>query len=124
MPHYVRRCVHMVAAHEPRGSFPLDLIDCSMDGREEIVYRGVHSDVGGGYGPGEQGRGRDDADKLSQVPLLDMYREARKASAYCSNERARKRGRRSRTGRSTRNDAHRTRSPSASAHEYWELTWI
>lgn len=50
-----------------------------MDGREEIVYPGVHSDVGGGYGPGEQGRGRDDADKLSQVPLLDMYREARKA---------------------------------------------
>ncbi|OMZ67919.1 type VI secretion system protein [Burkholderia pseudomallei] len=79
VPHYVRRCVHMVAAHEPRGSFPLDLIDCSMDGREEIVYPGVHSDVGGGYGPGEQGRGRDDADKLSQVPLLDMYREARKA---------------------------------------------
>ncbi|WP_232348222.1 phospholipase effector Tle1 domain-containing protein [Burkholderia pseudomallei] len=79
VPHYVRRCVHMVAAHEPRGSFPLDLIDCSMDGREEIVYPGVHSDVGGGYGPGEQGRGRGDADKLSQVPLLDMYREARKA---------------------------------------------
>ncbi|MDN7673520.1 DUF2235 domain-containing protein [Burkholderia oklahomensis] len=79
VPHYVHRCVHMVAAHEPRGSFPLDLIDCSMTGREEIVYPGVHSDVGGGYGPGEQGRGRDDSDKLSQVPLLDMYREARKA---------------------------------------------
>lgn len=79
VPHYVRRCVHMVAAHEPRGSFPLDLIDASRDGHEEIVYPGVHSDVGGGYGPGEQGRGTGDADKLSQVPLLDMYREARKA---------------------------------------------
>ncbi|WP_260849096.1 DUF2235 domain-containing protein [Burkholderia thailandensis] len=45
VPHYVRRCVHMVAAHEPRGSFPLDLIDCSLEGREEIVYPGVHSDV-------------------------------------------------------------------------------
>ncbi|MDI9695487.1 DUF2235 domain-containing protein [Burkholderia cenocepacia] len=79
VPRYVRRCVHMVAAHEPRGSFPLDLIDASRDGHEEIVYPGVHSDVGGGYGPGEQGRGTGDADKLSQVPLLDMYREARKA---------------------------------------------
>ncbi|MCA8113414.1 T6SS phospholipase effector Tle1-like catalytic domain-containing protein [Burkholderia cepacia] len=79
LPHSIRRCVHMVAAHEPRGSFPLDLIDASIDGREEIVYPGVHSDVGGGYGPGEQGRGTGDADKLSQIPLLDMYREARKA---------------------------------------------
>ncbi|WP_423368407.1 T6SS phospholipase effector Tle1-like catalytic domain-containing protein [Burkholderia sp. LMG 32019] len=79
VPPYVRRCVHMVAAHEPRGSFPLDLIDRSADGRVEIVYPGVHSDVGGGYAPAEQGRGRDDSDKLSQVPLLDMYREARKA---------------------------------------------
>jgi hypothetical protein len=79
VPSYVRRCVHMVAAHEPRGSFPLDLIDSAPDGRDEIVYPGVHSDVGGGYGPGEQGRGSSDADKLSQVPLLDMYRAARAA---------------------------------------------
>ncbi|WGS49980.1 DUF2235 domain-containing protein [Paraburkholderia sp. D15] len=79
VPSYVRRCVHMVAAHEPRGSFPLDLIDRQTAGREEVVYPGVHSDVGGGYGAGEQGKGKDDADKLSQVPLLDMYREARKS---------------------------------------------
>lgn len=79
VPPYVRRCVHMVAAHEPRGSFPLDLIDHASGDREEIVYPGVHSDVGGGYGVAEQGRGQSDADKLSQVPLLDMYREARKA---------------------------------------------
>ncbi|MFL9885181.1 DUF2235 domain-containing protein [Paraburkholderia agricolaris] len=79
VPLHVRRCVHMVAAHEPRGSFPLDLIDHATGDREEIVYPGVHSDVGGGYGVAEQGRGQSDADKLSQVPLLDMYREARKA---------------------------------------------
>ncbi|MFD1559960.1 T6SS phospholipase effector Tle1-like catalytic domain-containing protein [Paraburkholderia silviterrae] len=79
VPGYVRRCVHMVAAHEPRGSFPLDLIDQQAAGREEVVYPGVHSDVGGGYGAGEQGKGKDDADKLSQIPLLDMYREARKS---------------------------------------------
>ncbi|RKF44507.1 DUF2235 domain-containing protein [Paraburkholderia fungorum] len=79
VPFHVRRCVHMVAAHEPRGSFPLDLIDHATGDREEIVYPGVHSDVGGGYGAAEQGRGQSDSDKLSQVPLLDMYREARKA---------------------------------------------
>lgn len=74
---YVARCVHMVGAHEVRGSFPLDLID--GQGHEEIVYPGVHSDIGGGYKPGEQGRGMSDSDKLSQIPLCDMYREAVKA---------------------------------------------
>ncbi|VFR45147.1 Secreted protein Hcp [plant metagenome] len=74
IPSKVKRCVHMVAAHEVRGSFPVDLIDGA--GYEEIIYPGVHSDVGGGYVPGEQGRGMSDTDKLSQVPLCDMYREA------------------------------------------------
>ncbi|WP_198513077.1 T6SS phospholipase effector Tle1-like catalytic domain-containing protein [Achromobacter ruhlandii] len=74
IPNAVSRCVHMVGAHEVRGSFPLDLIDGAN--YEEIVYPGVHSDVGGGYKPGEQGRGTKDSDKLSQIPLCDMYREA------------------------------------------------
>ncbi|MFY0478130.1 T6SS phospholipase effector Tle1-like catalytic domain-containing protein [Achromobacter marplatensis] len=74
IPSHVSRCVHMVGAHEVRGSFPLDLIDGA--GCEEIVYPGVHSDVGGGYKPAEQGRGQNDSDKLSQIPLCDMYREA------------------------------------------------
>lgn len=74
IPNYVSRCVHMVGAHEVRGSFPLDLID--GPNYEEIVYPGVHSDVGGGYKPAEQGRGAKDSDKLSQIPLCDMYREA------------------------------------------------
>jgi hypothetical protein len=74
VPSMVTRCVHMVGAHEVRGSFPLDLIDGR--GFEEIVYPGVHSDVGGGYKPAEQGRGMADNDKLSQIPLCDMYREA------------------------------------------------
>lgn len=74
IPNRVTRCVHMVGAHEVRGSFPLDLIDGA--GYEEIVYPGVHSDVGGGYKPAEQGRGMTDSDKLSQIPLCDMYREA------------------------------------------------
>lgn len=80
---WVRRCVHLVAAHEVRGSFPLDTA-YGADG-EEVVYPGVHSDVGGGYAPNEQGKGyatppapgsNDDAAKLSQIPLCHMYREA------------------------------------------------
>ncbi|WP_238985286.1 T6SS phospholipase effector Tle1-like catalytic domain-containing protein [Stenotrophomonas beteli] len=74
IPSDVRRCVHMVAAHEVRGSFPVDLVDGANC--EQIIYPGVHSDVGGGYAPGEQGRSPNDADKLSQIPLCDMYRHA------------------------------------------------
>ncbi len=74
IPADVRRCVHMVAAHEVRGSFPVDLVDGTNC--EQIIYPGVHSDVGGGYAPGEQGRSPNDADKLSQIPLCDMYRHA------------------------------------------------
>lgn len=79
IPSYVGRCLHLVAAHEPRASFPLDLATGSNV--EEYVYPGVHSDVGGGYPPGEQGKAwkggaPDDRMKLSQVPLAHMYREA------------------------------------------------
>ncbi|WP_052391864.1 DUF2235 domain-containing protein [Paraburkholderia bannensis] len=66
-----------ITARGSSGVGALKLIDSSRDGREEIVYPGVHSDVGGGYGAGEQGRGTSDADKLSQIPLVDMYRAAR-----------------------------------------------
>jgi len=116
VPHYVRRCVHLVAGHECRGSFPLDRAIASApaamqqrevaparhadknDARigvatlartewrfvptapanavEEVVYPGMHADVGGGYAPGEQGRAMTDSDKPSQVALCHMYREA------------------------------------------------
>ena len=83
----VSRCVHLVAAHEVRASFPLDSI-CSGSGLpdncKEIIYPGMHSDVGGGYPPNDQGRAlgagsAGDCLKLSQVPLTQMYREARMA---------------------------------------------
>jgi hypothetical protein len=85
VPANVKRCVHLVSAMELRGSFPLDSV--CRQGRlptncKEIVYPGVHSDVGGGYPPGDQGRALpqakpfDDALKLSQIPLAQMYREA------------------------------------------------
>lgn len=83
IPKQVRYCVHAFSIHEQRMSFPLDSIrkdDSYPDEcRYEIAYPGVHSDVGGGYAPGEQGKGcdrhgkADDARKLSQIPLHDMY---------------------------------------------------
>lgn len=71
----VERCVHFVAGHELRHSFPVDLIrqrgqhSCSM---LEKVYPGVHSDVGGGYETDKQAR----SDNLARIPLCDMSSEA------------------------------------------------
>jgi Uncharacterized alpha/beta hydrolase domain (DUF2235) len=76
------KCLHLVAAHELRRSFPVDSISVNgtlPDGCQEIVIPGVHSDVGGGYCPCEQGRGsdRNGDDMLSRIPLLMMYKTAR-----------------------------------------------
>ena len=78
------RCVHLVAAHEIRRSFPLDSIAVGQAipaNAEEVVFPGVHSDLGCGYSPCEQGRGVDPsgADMLTRIPLLYMYRSARLA---------------------------------------------
>ncbi|WP_369065811.1 T6SS phospholipase effector Tle1-like catalytic domain-containing protein [Burkholderia gladioli] len=78
IPAEVERCVHYVAAHEVRRAFPLDSvrIDTSYQNNcEEIVYPGVHSDVGGGYAPDEQGRDKD----LSFISLRHMFIEALRA---------------------------------------------
>ena len=71
----VERCVHYVAAHELRFSFPVDLIRYKgkLDGRwREEVYPGVHSDIGGGYEPMEQGVDNN----YARIPMRDMMREA------------------------------------------------
>ena len=78
------RCLHLVAAHELRRSFPLDSIAVGQTvpaNAEEVVFPGVHSDLGSGYSPCEQGRGVDPtgADMLARVPLLYMYKAARLA---------------------------------------------
>ncbi|MES2759193.1 MAG: DUF2235 domain-containing protein [Pseudomonadota bacterium] len=78
------RCVHLVAAHEVRRSFPLDSIAVGQvvpPNSEEVVFPGVHSDLGCGYCPREQGRGLDPtgADMLARIPLLYMYKKARLA---------------------------------------------
>src|SRR5579863_5429027 len=87
VPDKVRYCYHAFSIHEQRMSFPLDAIrngkaypyddPNSSDPpgvRCEVAYPGVHSDVGGGYAPGDQGKARNgDSSKLSQIPLHDMY---------------------------------------------------
>lgn len=81
----VERCVHYVAGHELRFSFPVDLIrrDGKLEGNwEEKVYPGVHSDVGGGYEPLEIGdklqANRDNQgidNNYARIPMRDMMVE-------------------------------------------------
>ena len=84
---YLKRCAHLVSAHEQRLCFPLDSVaianrsypGCVLG---EWVYPGMHSDVGGGYPPKDQGKARDGQGMLlSQLPLLHMYRLAFDAGA-------------------------------------------
>lgn len=76
----VRKCVHFLALHEQRINFPLDrAVDSNAI---EVLYPGMHSDVGGGYAPGDQGKAMASwgaSPQLSQVPLIDMHHEAIKA---------------------------------------------
>jgi hypothetical protein len=74
---------HFVAAHEIRNSFPVDSISVIEKGRiikpahfHEVVYPGAHSDVGGGYAPGEGARGITPPENLSLIPLRHMYEHA------------------------------------------------
>ncbi len=82
IPEMAEQCVHYCAAHEIRGSFPLDTV---LDaGRypancKEVFYPGVHSNVGGGYRPGEGARNTNRFAMISLVPLHAMYNEAVKA---------------------------------------------
>lgn len=73
LPGCVDKCLHLIAAHELRMNFPLTQIG----GAQEIMLPGVHSDIGGGYAPGEQGRSRGKQSMLlSQIPLAFMYKAA------------------------------------------------
>lgn len=89
VPVQVKNCLHLAAMHENRASFPLDLVrtENGLAGNcQEFAFPGMHSDVGGGYAPGEQGRGTtsgdtntQDSDKLSQVSLSIMLNAAQAA---------------------------------------------
>ena len=87
LPPLVERCVHFVSAHEVRNSFPLDSVrlgDEYRGGVEEVVFPGVHSDVGGGYRPGEGGKSLKEEELLGQVPLRLMYEKSRAAGVPVS----------------------------------------
>lgn len=85
---WLQHCEHMVSAHEQRLCFPLDSVGNSASGgypscvKGEWVYPGMHSDVGGGYPPNDQGKARGEQGMLlSQLPLNHMYRLAFDAGA-------------------------------------------
>ncbi|OAT33220.1 T6SS phospholipase effector Tle1-like catalytic domain-containing protein [Proteus myxofaciens] len=82
----IKKCCHFVAANEQRQAFSLDSIRTAeghyLPHTVEVVYPGMHSDVGGGYPMGDQGKSRDNAgDLLSQITLHDMYAAAIEAGA-------------------------------------------
>lgn len=72
LPPYLKKCTHIVAAHELRHAFPLTVTGVN---HIQVVYPGAHADVGGGYGPNDQGR----SNTLARVALMQMLDEARGA---------------------------------------------
>jgi hypothetical protein len=78
----IKRCVHLVSSNEQRLCFPLDSIrhtDSKYPANSvEVVYPGMHSDLGGGYPPGDQGKGigTGDGRLLSQIALHELYAAA------------------------------------------------
>ncbi|MCE6238009.1 T6SS phospholipase effector Tle1-like catalytic domain-containing protein [Acinetobacter pittii] len=73
----VKMCVHYIAGNEQRFAFPVDLIhkengEIANSNWKEIVYPGMHSDVGGGYAPESQNVN----DNYARIPLKDMLEEA------------------------------------------------
>lgn len=68
----VESCLHIVAANDVRATFPVDSV--RVDGKypanvTEYVYPGSHSDVGGGYAPGAQGK----TDEIARIAGFEMY---------------------------------------------------
>ncbi|RQP23751.1 T6SS phospholipase effector Tle1-like catalytic domain-containing protein [Piscinibacter terrae] len=79
---YVDRCVHFVAGHEVREKFPSDSIRRNKDlpaNSVELVYPGMHSDVGGGYGWASPSYQEGRSNELARIPLCHMFIEAYKA---------------------------------------------
>lgn len=82
IPACVERTAHYIAGHELRLAFPSSSIRLGATrypkNSVEVVYPGAHSNVGGGYNPGCQGKSRAGRSSLlSQIPLSHMYKEAR-----------------------------------------------
>lgn len=78
LPSCVSAGRHFVASQEVRMNFPVTRLRSKHSGFQEVYFPGMHSDVGGGYGPGDFGKGRGSQSSLvSQIPLAHMYKEAR-----------------------------------------------
>lgn len=78
----VEQCVHFVAGHEVRACFPLDSVRVKSAypaNAMEVMYPGAHSDVGGGYAPGDLGVSPAQDSFMSIIPGFNMYQEACKA---------------------------------------------
>lgn len=97
VPMQALNCVHFVAMHEVRKNFPVDSImngGASSPNFHEFAYPGSHSDVGGGYSPGDLGIAADvpgplgDSMKLSQIPLNHLLEYAVAAGVPLSREAA------------------------------------
>lgn len=76
IPVIVKQTVHLMAMNEARNSFPLDTAwdgNTLPPGTTEFAYPGVHSNVGGGYRPGEGGKSLHPDLLLSKLPLRHMY---------------------------------------------------
>ncbi|MDV4265321.1 T6SS phospholipase effector Tle1-like catalytic domain-containing protein [Acinetobacter seifertii] len=75
----VQNCSHYIAGNEVRFAFPVDVIHkdnkLANSNWKEVVYPGVHSDVGGGYEPGGQGVN----DNFARIPLKHMLDDALQA---------------------------------------------
>lgn len=91
-PNFVKCCRHFVAAYEQRLCFPVDSVRRPVDEKSksshypnntvEVVYPGMHSDIGGGYPINDQGKARNsEGEILSQIVLHDMYLAAFMAGA-------------------------------------------
>lgn len=80
LPDNVKHCYHAMALDERRGNFCLTRIEPGKDGTigdrlQEVWFRGVHSDVGGGQCPG-----------LSNIALSWMLRRAKEAGLPVDEE--------------------------------------
>jgi Uncharacterized alpha/beta hydrolase domain (DUF2235) len=78
----IEQCVHYVAGHEVRATFSLDSVrvKSSYPGNAmEVMYPGVHSDVGGGYAPSDLGVSPSQNSFISIIPGVSMYKAARLA---------------------------------------------
>src|SRR5690606_2009173 len=78
IPTSVDQVLHCVAAHERRALFDLQSLRASPTealppNQREELYPGMHSDVGGGYAEGDQGR----SNSLARLPLNAMLDAAR-----------------------------------------------